>query len=233
MIDQEYIRELEALLDTDKKEAKEKLAEYALTFDIKVKKTKAFDVMLREIKAELQSRLETPMPELNEGLSINDLITAADSADDKITFDDVNETAASLVSEFIADNKDETSTESEANDLQSAYFEAEIDESVPEETIEVEVEKVEEPAVISDGGLYTLPSNFSPTVRMLGKNPGYCTLPWWIYDWISQNPDWKNNPNRCPHYHAISVLLSLIYYIRRDGSVQIRETRNSKFFTLS
>jgi len=77
-----------------------------------------------------------------------------------------------------------------------------------------------------------LPKNFSPNMQLLGKNPGYITLPWWIYQWIKDNPDWKSRPTSFEHPSAHQTLFSLIYYIKRNGSVMIRETRNSSFVTL-
>ena len=84
-------------------------------------------------------------------------------------------------------------------------------------------------------GEYKLPEHFNPTIILMGaggSRKGFCTLPWWIFDWINQNPDWKLNPDSCPHYSARDTLRSLIYYIQRDGDVTVRETRNSGFHVL-
>ena len=87
--------------------------------------------------------------------------------------------------------------------------------------------------IINTEDEFTLPDNFSPTLHLIGRNPGYATLPWWIYQWILETPDWKSRPLSFEHPSAHQTLLSLIYYIKRDGSVQVRETRNSSFATLS
>lgn len=79
---------------------------------------------------------------------------------------------------------------------------------------------------------FELPKGFSPNLTMLGKAPGYCTLPWWIYQWIKETPNWKEDPKAFKHPSAHQTLLSLLYYIRRDGKVLIRETRNSSFVIL-
>ena len=92
---------------------------------------------------------------------------------------------------------------------------------------------IQEDKVVKTAEEFTLPDNFSPTLHLIGRNPGYATLPWWIYQWILETPDWKSRPLSFEHPSAHQTLLSLIYYIKRDGSVQVRETRNSSFATLS
>lgn len=77
-----------------------------------------------------------------------------------------------------------------------------------------------------------LPENFTPIFQLMGRAPGYYTLPWWIYQWITETEDWKSNIDKA-HAFAQSTLYSLVYYIERDGSVEVRETRNSKFVTLT
>lgn len=97
MLDYAYIKELEEISLEDKRLAKEKLAEYAGTFGIKVKKTKSFESIVADIKAGLSELADEPLPEENEGLTIADLITAADSIDGKVVFDDVKEHAQKLL----------------------------------------------------------------------------------------------------------------------------------------
>lgn len=77
---------------------------------------------------------------------------------------------------------------------------------------------------------------FTPTIYLLGRNSGnngYYSCPYWIYDWIDSNPDWFRIPDQCPYASAIPTIKSLAYYVIRDGSVCIRESRNSRFITLS
>lgn len=76
---------------------------------------------------------------------------------------------------------------------------------------------------------------FTPTIYLLGRNAGsngYYSCPYWIYDWIDSNPDWFRIPDQCPYASAIPTIKSLAYYVIRDGSVCIRESRNSRFITL-
>lgn len=75
---------------------------------------------------------------------------------------------------------------------------------------------------------------FTPSIIMMGRsvsNTGFYTCPYWIYDWMKQNPDWYKHPDSCPHYSARQTLKSLAWYMHRDGMVTVRETRNSQFDT--
>ena len=219
MLDQAYIDELKTL---GVKESKEKLAEYASQFNIVVKKTRSFDNIVADIRTELERLASEPMPEQpTEGLSISDLI----QADDEISGNSVFEPEAKP--EALAALRGNLAESPKEDIVEHAVVE------VVKETAKI-LEPVldEKPVVKPKSTQFLLPENFSPTVILIGKAPGYCTLPWWIYEWIEKNPDWKLNPDACPHYHAIAVLKSLIYYINRDGNVKIRETRNSRYFIL-
>lgn len=221
MIDKDYIEELRAL--SDKKEAKAKLFEYAEQFGISVKKSKSFDNIVIDIEEALNALADEPLPE-TDGLSITDLITAADDVDGvNFTNEEVKEEAILLF--------DSPSEQVEV--LEVVEQEIEFDHDKFEEAITqvVESEKEPEPEVNKEVK-FVLPENFSPTLIKLGKGPGYVTVPWWIYQWIAETPDWKSRPTSFEHASAHQTLFSLIYYINRDGSVLIRETRNSSFVTL-
>lgn len=75
-------------------------------------------------------------------------------------------------------------------------------------------------------------TGFRPTICLIGGGRGYYSCPWWIFDWIVNTPDWKKYPERFPHAYVHDTLKSLIYYIKRDGSVKVRETKHSQFHTL-
>ncbi|AGR46127.1 inhibitor of prohead protease [Enterobacteria phage T6] len=225
MIDKDYIAELKAL--DDNKEAKAKLAEYAEQFGIKVKKNKSFDNIVNDIEEALQKLASEPMPE-TDGLSIKDLIDAADAAEGlKYDDEEVNPEAALLIDSPIkSDIKIEVVETDKIPENTSVLIE---DTPFVEEKFEQAVAEIiesEKPSV------FTLPENFSPNLQLIGKNPGFCTVPWWIYQWIAETPDWKSQPTSFEHASAHQTLFSLIYYINRDGSVLIRETRNSSFVTL-
>lgn len=218
MLDQAYIDEIKTL---GVKESKEKLAEYAAQFNIFVKKTRSFDNMVADIKDELTKLANEPMPEQpSEGLTITDLIQASDEISGKSVFEgEAKESAlAALRGEIVEEKPVETAPTEQVEVVEQK-------EEIKQDEPEVQ-EVVEQPA-------FQLPPNFSPTIQMLGRaHTAYVTLPWWIYDWITKNPQWKTDPNSFHDFHGMKTLLSLIYYIQRDGFVRIRETRNSSFVVL-
>lgn len=220
MIDKNYIEEIRVL---EKKEAKEKLAEYAASLGVDVKKTKTFDNMLADLEAGLKAFADMPMPDDNEGLSITDLI----DADDELSgakFD--GDESAKEEAKLLFDTPTEAKVE--VVEIEEAVVVVEEDVPFVEEKFEAAVAKVVE----SEKPVFALPKNFSPNLMLIGKNPGFCTVPWWIYQWIAETPDWKERPTAFPHPTAHQTLFSLIYYINRNGSVLVRETRNSSFVTL-
>ncbi|ARW58162.1 inhibitor of prohead protease [Serratia phage X20] len=236
MIDKIYVDELRGL---DKKEAKDKLAEYAAGFNITLKKTKSFDNMLIDLETEMAELANEPMPEDEGGMSITDLIQADDELTGASIFkDEAKEEAKSLLIDSIG--------EPTVSPVMVTSIEAPIGETITVvhnegiETIEASPLSQEDVPVLEqaikdiiESELFELPKGFSPTLMSMGKAPGYVTLPWWIYQWIIENPEWKSNPHSFPHHYGIDTLLSLIYYIKRDGQVRIRETRNSRFFILN
>jgi hypothetical protein len=222
MLDMTYIEEIRAL---DKKEAKDKLDEYASQFGIKLKKTKSFDNMLIDLESEFEKLADAPMPEDNDGISISDLIDSdVEEKEDLIQ----PEIKISAPEELIIDAPEVKITVTEVKEIPEDAIH--ITEDMNKDEI---FELIDKNAKIVDSKEFKLPDGFSPHLIMIGKNPGYVTLPWWIYEWISNTPDWKEKPTSFAHASAHQTLFSLIYYIRRDGSVRIRETRNSSFITLS
>lgn len=223
MLDQAYIDEIKTL---GVKESKEKLAEYAAQFNIFVKKTRSFDNMVADIKDELTKLANEPMPEQpSEGLTITDLIQASDEISGKSVFEgEAKESALAALRGEIVEPKeivDEKPVETAPTEQVEVVEQKEIKQDEPE--VQEVVEQSE----------FQLPPNFSPTTQMLGRaHTAYVTLPWWIYEWITKNPQWKTDPNSFPDFHGVKTLLSLIYYIQRDGFVRIRETRNSSFVVL-
>lgn len=250
MLDKDYIAEISVL---EKKEAKEKLAEYAETFGIKLKKTKAFDNMVADLEIELAKLANEPMPEQNDGLSIYDLIQADDEAKGTAIFkDEAKEEARLLIDSVSADAPQVTVTDIDPHfgkpmdPVKGVILEAPIGDSVVAVTDDGKIHEIPVTGLTQDSfneamdkivkietDEYELPADFSPTLHLIGRNPGYATLPWWIYQWILETPDWKSRPLSFEHPSAHQTLLSLIYYIKRDGYVQVRETRNSSFATLS
>lgn len=236
MIDRAFIDELKELsLSDDKddqKKAKDELADYAKELGIKVRKTLSFDNMVAHIEEELQ-KLKSEMDDTTsgDGTSITDLINAADTADGKVVFDEVD---PELVKEF-----EDTKTDSEPVSVEPAPVVEEEPVSVPEPEpikegnsfIAMLSESVAPKPTPNTEELCDL-TGFRPTITLIGGGRGYYTCPWWIFDWIQNTPDWKAHPEKFPHAYVLDTLKSLIYYIKRDGSVKVRETKHSQFHTL-
>lgn len=222
-MDTQYIEELRAL--KDKKEAKAKLIEYGEQFGLKLKKTRSFDNLIIDISEGLKALADEPLPE-TDGLSISDLIDAADELTGDNDFIEGVEPAKEEAT-LLFDAPEAVVEVIEVAELPKVEI---IEEDVPfdEEKFKKAVAKVVE----SEKPVFSLPENFSPNLLLIGKNPGYCTVPWWIYQWISETPDWKERPTSFQHPTAHQTLFSLIYYINRNGSILVRETRNSSFVTL-
>lgn len=238
-MDKQYIDDLRGL--ENKKEAKAKLIEYAEGFNIRLKKSKGFENLVLDIEAAFKKMAEEPMPEDNDGLSISDLIAAADELEGRNDFvisDEEAKPEAKLlfdspeipvsIHEIKEPVQDQSVIEEKAIHIEAPIGEfSEPKAKLSENTFEEAVSKI-----TADETIFELPENFSPHFILMGRNPGYVTLPWWIYEWIKDNPDWKSRPTSFPHPSAHQTLFSLIYYIKRNGSIMIRETRNSSFVTL-
>lgn len=240
MFDKEYFEELRAIAASDDKEAqktaKTELADYAKQFDIKVKKTLSLENMIEFVETEL-TKLASEMEEETpaEGTSINDLILAADTADDKVVFDEVDPSLVEAMKEpeiVIEETKEESPA------VEPVVEEVKLDvEEAPEVKVESPVanifsDEAEHRSPAHDTDSFCDLTGFRPTICLIGGGRGYYSCPWWIFDWIVNTPDWKKYPERFPHAYVHDTLKSLIYYIKRDGSVKVRETKHSQFHTL-
>lgn len=240
MFDKEYFEELRAIAASDDKEAqktaKTELADYAKQFDIKVKKTLSLENMIEFVETEL-TKLASEMEEETpaEGTSINDLILAADTADDKVVFDEVDPSLVEAMKEpeiVIEETKEESpAVEPVVEEVKSDVEEApEVKVKSPVANIFSDEAEHRSPAHDTDS--FCDLTGFRPTICLIGGGRGYYSCPWWIFDWIVNTPDWKKYPERSPHAYVHDTLKSLIYYIKRDGSVKVRETKHSQFHTL-
>ncbi|ACL78124.1 inhibitor of prohead protease [Escherichia phage JSE] len=240
MFDKEYFEELRAIAASDDKEAqktaKTELADYAKQFDIKVKKTLSLENMIEFVETEL-TKLASEMEEETpaEGTSINDLILAADTADDKIVFDEVDPSLVEAMKEpeiVIEETKEESpAVEPVVEEVKSDVEEA-PEVKVKSPVANIFSDEAEHRSLAHDTDSFCDLTGFRPTICLIGGGRGYYSCPWWIFDWIVNTPDWKKYPERFPHAYVHDTLKSLIYYIKRDGSVKVRETKHSQFHTL-
>lgn len=235
MFDKEYFEELRAIAASDDKEAqktaKTELADYAKQFDIKVKKTLSLENMVEFVETEL-TKLASEMEEETpaEGTSINDLILAADTAEDKVVFDEADPSLVEAMKE--PEPVEETPVvEPVIEEVQPVVEEVqEVNAESP--VANIFSDEAEHRSPVHDTETFCDLTGFRPTICLIGGGRGYYSCPWWIFDWIVNTPDWKKYPERFPHSYVHDTLKSLIYYIKRDGSVKVRETKHSQFHTL-
>lgn len=229
-VDQMFIEELKVEAQADLKGAKAKLADYAKSsFNVKLIKTKTIDNMVIDLEEAVKNIVvdDTPIgPE--DGLSPAELISAMEQIDGTNPFQEEANAAVDKVQELLKTGEAEIIAPLHtAEDAQIAPTAGLVVTNTPlvDKPIEEAVKEIRSSEMIDLG-------KFTPTILMLGRAPGYTNLPYWIYQWILENPDWKSRPDDCPQYSARAVLKSLIFYIQKDGSVRIRETRNSRFHVL-
>ena len=202
-IDYEKVEGFKAL---EQKEAKLQLATYAQeTFDVKLNRQKSFENML----ADLEAAVPAEKPEL-----------LIDSPDPEIVTYEGKQSVPDVVIDVTNDFMD--------------Y----VKEVAPEIADQIEIVPDALQATVSDSETVSdelaWMEGFTPSIIMMGRsvsNTGFYTCPYWIYDWMKQNPDWYKHPDSCPHYSARQTLKSLAWYMHRDGMVTVRETRNSQFDT--
>ncbi|WDS61731.1 hypothetical protein [Cronobacter phage vB_Cdu_VP8] len=238
-IDYDYVNGLREL---ERKEAKDLLAEYAKEyFNLELKRSKSFDTLVKEIDEFVASHSDEDIP-YGEGFSTADLIDAVDHLEGKDQFDEADERVVAQVKGIIEEKAPaEIVLSSPISPIGDVHTTVDVQESglqVASTEIPAKFDTLIEAAKAikadeegSDLYVYDL-KGFVPHLYMFGRHPGYAHLPFWIYDWIKANPDWKANPEKCPHWEAHQTLKSLLYYIRRDGQVRIRESRNSRFDVL-
>lgn len=231
MFDKEYFEELRSIAASDDKEAqktaKNELADYAKQFEIKVKKTWSLETMITNVESELIKMASEMESEETEGTSITDLIVAADTAEDKVVFDEVD---PSLVEAMKEPEPEIIEDKPILNETVEEVKQEPIPEVVETPVADIFSDEAEHRADVTNDMVDL--SNFRPTINLIGGGRGYYCLPWWIFDWIQNTPDWKAHPERFPHAYVHDTLKSLIYYIKRDGSVKVRETKHSQFHTL-
>lgn len=202
----------------DAKEQKGALADYAMTvFAVKLNKQKSFDNMLADLVAALpedeekpELLIDSPEPEI---VAYKGTVTMGEPVIEAPNVPDVVIDASADFIEYVKEVAPEVADQ-----------------------IKLVPDVVEAPVSASDESKDSLAwlDTFSPTIFLMGRSArsnGYYTCPWWIYDWIKKNPDWYKDPDSCPHASAIDTIKSLVYYIKRDGEVTVRETRNSRFET--
>lgn len=206
MLDYNYIEQIRAL---GGKEAKLQLDAYAQEFGVSLQRNKSFDNMLLDLE-----NAEKVAPESSQGFTTSDLIDSVDEVEASV--EETQEYPQEIQEDLVVEPEEVTQPEYvEPEPIQPEYVEPEPIYTEPEQ-----------PEQSSD-----LPEGFVPKFNLIG-NPGYYTLNWAIYEWIAQNQDWKQKIHEARDVFQ-ETLYTLLYYIKTEGSVTIRETRNSQWYTLT
>ena len=102
----------------------------------------------------------------------------------------------------------------------------EVITSIPIDSEEIEIKPEKEKPVLSP--------KFRPAFNMLGssKHTRYINIPYWIHDWIKSTPDWELKLEEYPNQHERKYMDTLVYFILKEGSIRVRETRNSRYDVL-
>lgn len=216
---------IDSFRELDQKDSKAALATYAATFGVKLNKQKSFDNMLLDLVEEVPA----PKPEKPDV----DLDTPV-FVDPNRNLEEEDEVSLMVapVHPVVQDMEHTPVEDQEIGEFLMVHEVTQEQADALRESFKVKTPETPKPANV---GEYQLPEHFNPTIILMGaggSRKGFCTLPYWIFDWINQNPNWKENPDACLHFSARDTLRSLIYFIRRDGDVTIRETRNSGFHVL-
>ena len=239
---------IDSFRELDQKDSKAALATYAATFGVKLNKQKSFDNMLLDLVEEVPAPkpekpdvdLDTPVfvdpnRNLEEEDEVSLMVTPVHPVEEQQYFGEFEMITERTPEQIREMNTPKVKLNGEWTVVTDHSGIDEEGNSTVLHGEEADIELLRMIAEQQPAGEYKLPEHFSPTIILMGaggSRKGFCTLPWWIFDWINQNPDWKLDPDACPHYSARDTLRSLIYYIQRDGDVTVRETRNSGFHVL-
>lgn len=161
----------------------------------------------------------------SSGFSTSDISLAMNVKSGAIVLEEPNESALELISGMEIDKH--IPEDDETLELISEPI------LTPIKTPVVEIKK-EQPEVKNEI-IIKKEKEFEPTFTLMGSslsNAGYYTLAWWIFDWIKKTEDWKEKINEYPNNNEHNILKTLVYYINKNGSVDVRETRNSQFFNI-
>lgn len=237
---------IDSFRELDQKDSKAALATYAATFGVKLNKQKSFDNMLLDLVEEVPApKPEKPDVDLDTPVVFDASRDLEEETDVSLMVTPVHPVVQEPEKSVFNVERMEVTAKNRELEGGNDSWTFENDQSAKPEFVgsDEDLEKLSDDLrrkallkiLPADMVSSVLPEHFSPTIILMGaggSRKGFCTLPWWIFDWINQNPDWKLDPDACPHYSARDTLRSLIYYIQRDGDVTIRETRNSGFHVL-
>lgn len=212
-------------------EGKKKLADYALkNYDIKLVRNKSFENMMNDFESAVNAKFEAARAEAGDAKETIDMGERVDLSKgieldpDKMDIED--ETPETTEQHVAAELSVEIVDQDQVEEKPAIPF-SELKIEAPTAT-EITTQLEEKP--VSDFVL-SFPEDYVPKYRLIGpESRAFINVPYWIHDWM-QGRNWKIEIAECPYDKEL--LKSLAFYIERDGSVAIRESRNSKFIVIS
>lgn len=220
-------------------EAKAKLQEYAAGFGIKVKKQLSVDNMIKAIleqadalanDVEIVSSVSNPEPTLSTGVDLEVPLTRVES---------VSGPSVDLIADFNqtfgepAPIKDLPKVqEALTNEIVNGTLHIGDTAVQMGLTGELNAKVYVSPNMeVVMTGEYVIPEDFAP-LALIGRNPGFINIPYWAFDHIQNNiKTWKltSKFNEFEPKRDLVYLQSVLYYIKKNGSVCVRESRNSSY----
>ena len=223
-------------------DGKKKLADYAQkNYGVKLARNKSFENMMNDLEEAVNATFESARQavgdakeeiDLDERVDLSEGIELDPDLMDEDEDEEVKSLAPIAIEEIqsdpipIADLEPEVKAEIvEAIKTGKAVIEAPL---VPVATVEsIKDADVKQ----TDSVTLSFPSEYTPKYKLVGpEGRSFINIPYWIHDWMQGRP-WKSEISECPYDKEL--LKSLAFYIERDGSVAIRESRNSKFIVIS
>lgn len=229
-------------------EGKKKLAEYALkNYGVKLVRNKSFENMMNDFENTIIASTEEARKnagDAKEQIDLDERVDFSDSVEldpDKMDIDDVETGVNSKPVDEIVKMLEEPAPvvqEIEAKQLVEPGEIRSINDIPPEDQEKIRA-GLSDGTLVIEGSLpiaekeYTVsfPEGYTPKYRLVGpEGRAFINLPYWVHDWM-QGRNWRIEIAECPYDKEL--LKSLAFYIERDGSVAIRESRNSKFIVIS
>lgn len=100
------------------------------------------------------------------------------------------------------------------------------------EKLEKEAKEAEKIPIVDLSTL--LPENYFPKFSKFGLNGGYLTLPNRILRFVLDNPsNWYLTYDEYQYFGDTDFFLTLIYYIKEDGYVNVQNIQTNEFFRLN
>lgn len=224
-------------------EAKRAIQDYAAGYGIRVKRQFAIDKMIElvleaadeKINEEMEAvaTMAKPKSDTDNSVLVEDedkpsvVQDAVDGFSEFMETDDIKALMPGAPIERVSELEPGYDTIGYSKPIPiQEYFSPEQLEKLAEQISPMHIQG----AVAPEKKEFRFPDDFRP-MNLIGKNPAFLNVPYWVLDWIVQTKDWKLNMDTYPHTD-VSYIQTILYYIRMNGSICVRESRNSQYHHL-